>query len=56
MGRTKWDDVWDMEQGESGCRCMAREKLEAVYSWGTDRKRKTEESVIGDKEEYHKRR
>ena len=50
-GQTRWVDGRDAGQGTSGCRHIAREMSKSVYSWGIDRKGKTEEIGIEDKEE-----
>ena len=51
MGRTRRDEVRDAEEGTSGCRRIARERLESAYSWDIYRNRKSEEVGIGDKVE-----
>ena len=51
MGRTSWYNVRDAEQVMCGCRRIAREISELVYSWGTKGKGKMEEVGIGDKKE-----
>ena len=47
MVRTWRDDGREAGKGMSGCRCIARERLESAFSWDTDRDGRTEEVGIG---------
>ena len=41
------DEDRDAGQGTSGYWCIAKERSELAYRWGTDRRGKTEEFRIG---------
>ena len=50
-GRTRRDEVRDVEPVMGSCGRIARERLESAYSWDTDGYEKTERGGIGDKVE-----